>query len=282
MDAGQPSRTAQEVALYRAAHQLLDQPRVFDDPLAVRIMGRDTEAALRANPHAVQSNAPIRAFIAVRSRYAEDQLAQAVAFGVRQYVVVGAGLDTFAYRNPHAAAGLRVFEVDHPVTQGWKRRRLDETGTPIPDSLSFAPVDLAQDALAHGLFPAGFRADQPAFVSMLGLVIFMPRQLVMEILNFVVSLPNGSGVAFDYGMLDGSLDTNQRAVREAAKRQAAAVGEPFLTFLDPTILAADLRQMGFSHIDDCGPDTINQRYFESRTDALCVGRGGRRLISARR
>src|SRR5437899_735702 len=100
MDTGRPSRTAGGVALFRAAHQLLTQPRVFDNPLAVRIMGRETEAALRTNRPNVRTDASIRAFIAVRSRYAEDRLAQAVARGVRQYVILGAGLDTFAYRNP--------------------------------------------------------------------------------------------------------------------------------------------------------------------------------------
>ena len=282
MDAGQPSRMAHGVALLRAAHQLLDRPRVFDDPLAVGIMGHATERALRANPQLYRSDAPIRAFVVVRSRFAEDLLAQAVASGVRQYVILGAGLDTFAYRNPHAAAGLRVFEVDHPTTQAWKRARLAETGTRIPDWLSFAPVDLARDALARSLNGAGFRADKPALLSLLGVVIFMPQRTVMEILNFVASLPEGSGVAFDYGMLDSSLDAHQRAVRESGARQAAALGEPYLTFLDPPVLAAELRQMGFSQIDDCGPDAINRRYFEDRNDGLRVGPGGRRIVGARR
>ena len=281
MDTNRPSRTAHEVALYRAAHQLLDRPPVFDDPLALRMVGRATEAALRANPpRGSRSDGSIRAFIAVRSRYAEDQLTQAVARGVRQYVILGAGLDTFAYRNPHAAVGLRVFEIDHPATQAWKRQRLDEVGIEMPEWLSFASVNLVGDALIRGLHKTGFKADESAFFAMLGLVIFMPQPAVMQILNLVASLPNGSGIVFDYGVPDSSLDEKERSVREIAARNAAAMGEPFVTFLDPEKLEADLRQMGFKHIDDCGFTAINHRYFEDRSDALRLEPSGRRLVGA--
>ena len=282
MHAGQPSRTARGVALLRAVHQLLDQPQVFVDPLAVKILGHETEARLLANPRCVRSNAQIRAAIAVRSRYAEDMLAQAVAGGVRQYVILGAGLDTFAYRNPHTEIGLRVFEVDHPATQAWKRQCLRGIGMQVPEWLSFVPVDFATDTLDHGLKASGFREDHPAFMSMLGLVIFMPQPTVMEMLNFAASLSHGGGIAFDYGAVESYLEPNQRAQRQAVVRQAAATGEPYLTFLDPRILAADLRQMGFSNIDDCGSEEINRCYFGDRSDGLCVGPGGRRLIGARR
>jgi methyltransferase (TIGR00027 family) len=282
MHEGQPSRTAQEVARIRASHQLLDLPPVFVDPLAARITGHETEAALQKNPHRFRTGAFIRAFIAVRSRFAEDQLARAVDSGVRQYVIVGAGLDTFAYRNPHADLGLRVFEVDHPASQTWKRRRLTETDIGVPDSLSFVPVDLARDKLDQTLHAAGFRADQPAFLSMLGVVIFMPQPTVTGILSFAASLPPGSGLAFDYGASDKHLNPNQRAMREMGARQSAAAGEPFLTFLDPQVLETNLRQMGFNHIDSCGPAETNQRYFTNRTDGLRVGPGGRRIIGAHR
>src|SRR6202161_3091310 len=145
MQEGKFSRTAQRVAirrgaLRRAAHQLLDQPRVLDDPLALLIIGADAAEQLRSNPkeHRAFSRA-FRAFMAARSRYAEDELARAVALGVTQYVVLGAGLDTFAYRNPHA--GLHVFEVDHPATQAWKRVQLQTAEIPIPASLTFVPID---------------------------------------------------------------------------------------------------------------------------------------------
>ena len=281
LDTNRPSRTAQEVALYRAAHQLLDRPPVFDDPLALRIVGRATEAALRANPpRGSRSQDSIRAFIAVRSRYAEDELADAVARGVRQYVLLGAGLDTFAYRNPHAAVGLRVFEVDHPVTQAWKRQRLEEAAIELPDWLSFASGDLVGDAWIHSLRETVFTTNQPAFFAMLGVAIFMPAEALKQILKLVASLPSGSGIVFDYGVPESSLDKDQRAVREAAARNAGAIGEPFLTFLDPLELEADLRKIGFAHIDDCGFAAVNRRYFQGRNDQLCVGPGGRRIARA--
>jgi methyltransferase (TIGR00027 family) len=154
-----PSRTAERVALRRAAHQVLDHPKVFDDPLAVAIAG------VSEFPHETLFARLLRAFMAVRSRYAEDQLTSAIARGVRQYVVLGAGLDTYAYR---AAPEVRVFEVDHPATQAWKRSRLEDAGIAIPDSMRFVPVDFERQNLADELAQAGFNMDQPAFFSWLG------------------------------------------------------------------------------------------------------------------
>src|ERR1700689_2758722 len=155
---GKFSRTAHRVAIRRAAAQLLDHPKVLDDPLALRIIGPEAADDLRSNPkeHHAFSRA-FRAFMAARSRYAEDELARAVAHGVTQYVVLGAGLDTFAYRNPHPE--LRVFEVDHPATQTWKREQLTAASIPIPPSLTFVPIDFEQQMLADGLAHSAFSAS---------------------------------------------------------------------------------------------------------------------------
>src|SRR6267378_6394098 len=147
MQEGTFSRTAERVAIRRAAHQLLDQPRVLDDPLALRIIGSEAEEALRSNPKEDHSfSRAFRAFMAARSRYTEDELAGAFAQGVRQYVVLGAGLDTFAYRNPHS--GLRVFEVDHPATQEWKRDQLRTAEIAVPTEAVSVPVNFEQQSLA--------------------------------------------------------------------------------------------------------------------------------------
>ena len=138
----------------RAAHQLFDEPRVFDDPLAVAIAGGESERPADA---AAAFSRALRAFIAVRSRYAEDQLARAVERGVRQYVVLGAGLDTFAYRNPFRSAGLHVFEVDHPATQEWKRARLAKPASPFPNEMTFAAVDFERQSLEDGLLAGRLR-----------------------------------------------------------------------------------------------------------------------------
>jgi methyltransferase (TIGR00027 family) len=274
----QPSRTAYGVALRRAAHQLWDSPRVFDDPISLKIISPDEVAELSARPAEPPFARSVRAFVAMRSRYAEEQLAEAVARGIQQYVVLGAGLDTFAYRN--AFAGLRVFEVDHPATQAWKRERLKSGEIFVPQSLAFVPVDFEKETLAHGLDHAGFRADQPAFFSWLGVSTYLPRETVLQTLQWLISGYSRNGVVFDYTAPRSSLNpANQMAFDELAK-QVAAAGEPFVTFFDPPELAGELRKMGFAHIEDLGFREINERYFSGRTDGLRVT-GGWRLVSAR-
>ena len=276
MHDGQPSKTAFRVALRRAAHQVLDDPRVFEDPLALAIVGADAEA-LRSDPKSQSRiSRALRAFMAVRSRYAEDGLAAAFETGTRQYVVLGAGLDTFAYRNPFP--GLRVFEVDHPATQGWKRNRLEAAGIALPESMTFAPVDFESQTLAEGLAQAGFRADQKAFFSWLGVIPYLTRSAALETLRFVASLPSGSEIVFDYALPPESLDPVRRKAHDALAARVAASGEPFQTFFDPAELTTELRRMGFASFEDLGAEEINGRYFSDRSDGLRIGGGIGRLM----
>src|SRR4051794_25821746 len=163
MEEAKPSRTAMRVAIRRAAHQLLDTPRVLEDPLAIPILGETATAELKArlSDQNGRVSRAIRAFIVVRSRVAEDALAQAVSRGARQYVILGAGLDTFAYRNPFPPDKLRVFEVDHPATQAWKRRKLAEAGITVPPSVTYAPINFESQTLANGLTAAGWGRGTP-------------------------------------------------------------------------------------------------------------------------
>lgn len=271
MDEGRPSITAQSTATLRAAHQLLDQPRILDDPLALRIIGTEAESAVRANPRRDARVATLRAFVVLRSRYAEDELARAIQRGIRQYVILGAGLDTFAYRSPYGPR-LRVFEVDHPATQSWKRERLDQAGIKIPGSLTFAPIDFEKQTLADGLRQAAFKADEPAFFSLLGVVIYLTRDAVMETFKFVASLPSGSEIVFDYAVPPSALSESERATHEVLARRVAAIGEPWITYFDPLSLASELRQIGFTHFEGMGPNEANDRYFKNRSDGLRVGR----------
>ena len=280
MEVGSPSRTALSAATHRAAHQLLDVPKVFDDPLALRIICANAEKRIWVDLCQLQKKRSLRAFIALRSRYAEDELARAIQRGIRQYVVLGAGLDTFGYRNPYPVSRLRVFEVDHPATQTWKRVRLREAEIAIPDSLTFAPVDFEQQTLADGLNRAGFRTDEPAFFSMLGVVVYLTKTAVMETFKFVASLPAGSEIVFDYGILSSMLSERQRSAREYLARRVADIGEPWITYFDPASLARDLRAMGFKQVDDLGPEAAKERYFKDRTDGLCIS-GSARLMKAR-
>jgi methyltransferase (TIGR00027 family) len=272
MEEGKFSRTARRVAIRRAAHQLLDQPRVLDDPLALRIIGCEAEEALRSNPkenHAFSR--AFRAFMAARSRYAEDELARAVGHGVKQYVVLGAGLDTFAYRSPHA--GLRVFEVDHPDTQAWKREQLRAAGIAIPASLTFVPINFERQTLGDGLSQSGFDANAGAFFSWLGVTPYLTREACMITLRFIAKMPAGSGVVFDFAVDPALLNAGHRQALDALSARVARYGEPFQLFFDPRKLRDELKGMGFQRTEFLQGKEINARYFEDRKDGLRV-RGG--------
>jgi len=279
MNEGRPSRTAQRVAVRRAAHQLLDRPLVFEDPCALKIIGPDAAAATLAKADGRVSSS-FRAFMAVRSRYSEDELAAAVARGVRQYIVLGAGLDTFAWRNPWP--DLQVFEVDFPATQHWKRQRLANVGMGVPPTLTFAPVDFESQTLADGLRAAGFRTDRPAYFSWLGVTMYLTREAFESTVSFIGALPAGSGVTFDYAIERSELSLFEKLALDHLGRKVAAVGEPFQLFFRPAELAATMHRSGFHEIEDVGSDDLNARYLASRTDGLKLRGGIGRLMRARR
>jgi methyltransferase (TIGR00027 family) len=277
-----PSSTALRVAMRRAAHQLFDNPKVLDDPIALRIVGPKAAAKLKTERGTEfgRFGLGIRAFMAARSRFAEDALARSIARGATQYVVLGAGLDTFAYRNPYAESLLRVFEVDFPATQEWKRRQLQEAGIAIPPSVTFAPVDFEHQTLAEGLRLVGFDSAKATFFSWLGVTMYLTEDAAMSTFGFIASTPRGGGVAFDYTVPRASLSWLGRLALDAMSRRVAAAGEPFRTHFDPATLAELLRGMGFKAIEDLGADEINARYFKDRADKLrIIGRLGR-LMSA--
>ena len=279
MQEGKFSKTAQRVAIRRAAHQLLDVPRVLDDPLALRIIGSEAAAALRSDPKEDHTfSRAFRAFMAARSRFAEDELAHAVSRGVTQYVVLGAGLDTFAYRNPHP--GLRVYEVDHPATQAWKREQLQAAGIAIPPSLTFVPIDFEQQTLADGLAHSGFNANATAFFSWLGVTPYLTREACLATLSFVAKMPAGSGVVFDFAIDPALLNAGQRIALAALSKRVAAAGEPFQMFFDPTKLQHELKRLGFRRTEFLQGKEINARYFKDRADGLLVRGGVGHLMAA--
>ncbi len=277
-----PSRTALRVAMRRAAHQLLDNPRVLDDPIAVPILDPESRAKLTHEPSFMPEITAkfMRAFMVARSRFAEDELARATARGAAQYVVLGAGLDTFAYRNPYPASALRVFEVDHPATQAWKRERLASAGIPLPASLTFAPIDFEHGTLAEGLCAGGFDSGKITFFSWLGVIMYLTYEAAMSTLQFIASTPPGGGVVFDYALSRESLSFFQKLALDRLMRRVEAAGEPFRLFFAPGQLARELHSLGFTAVEDLGVDEINARYFAGRADGLRVGGGLGRLISA--
>jgi methyltransferase (TIGR00027 family) len=268
---GQPSHTARGAAAYRAIHQTLDGGVIFSDPFAARILDDETRGRLNETA-ADPSLRPWRLFIAARSRFSEDTLAACVARGVRQVVVLGAGLDTFSLRNPHAGQGVRVFEVDYPATQGWKRERLKQAGLAIPTSLTFAPVDFERQSLADGLRAAGFQADRPAFFQWLGVVPYLTRKAVSLTLDFIAGVPE-SEVVFDYAEPFENYPDDRRAdVMEVAAR-AASRGEPWLSLFDPAELSKLLRNKGFGIVEDLGLAEIAERFYGALKQGIVIGPG---------
>jgi methyltransferase (TIGR00027 family) len=275
-----PSVTAERVAMRRAAHQVLDVPPIFEDPLASRIarLGADDLAREQAEGHA-RANRVRRALLAVRSRYTEDVLAGLAAEGVDQYVILGAGLDTFAYRNPYP--GLRVFDVDHPATQAWKRERLVQTDIAVPASLTFAPIDFERERLSDVLMRGGFDPARPALFGWLGVVAYLELEAIRDVLRFVASCAAGSTIVFDYAIPPDRLQPHHRARFDELAGRVASLGEPWRTFFDPADLEASLRGLGFSEVEDVDADALNARYFQSRADGLIIEGVGRMAHLAR-
>jgi methyltransferase (TIGR00027 family) len=217
--------------------------------------------------------------MAVRSRYAEDRLAAAVAQGVTQYVVLGAGLDTFAYRNPFQQ--LRVFEVDFPATQEWKRAMLHEAGIALPDGLTFVPLDFEHKALAEGLAEAGFDGQRAAFFGWLGVAPYLTLEAFRATLSTIAQLPAGTAVSFDYAFSPETLSPQRRKVFDGLAGRVAAAGEPFRLFFTPEELVAELRSAGFERIEQVDSAGLNEIYFQKRADGLTLsGAGLGRLATA--
>lgn len=268
------SLAAYKVALMRAAHQVIDDPKIFEDPIALSIIGTQGKSAILSEKKKFKKKLSgyLRAIVVARSRFVEDELSQAIKQGVRQYVILGAGLDTFAYRNPYSDYSLKVFEVDHPATQAWKRQQLNEAKIPIPDSLTFAPVDFENQTLAEGLRNAGFRTDEPSFFSWLGVTMYLTPETVMTTLKYISSsTPPGSGIVFDYVIPPSSQSLIRRLVFNLLAYRLAFAGEPWKSFFEPGSLIANLKTIGFTQIEDNGPKEINSRFFSNRADKIMVG-----------
>jgi methyltransferase (TIGR00027 family) len=279
MQSRPPSRTALGAAVHRAVHQELEGGKIFADPLAGTMLGEEARGII-AEAAADPTQRPLRLFIAARSRFAEDCLSAAVSRGVRQAVVLGAGLDTFSLRNPHARLGLHVFEVDHPATQAWKRERLVGEGLAVPASLTFAPVDFEQQSLADGLRVAGFQSDRPAFFHWLGVVPYLTRDAIRATFSYIAGLPQ-SEVVFDYSEPIENYPPERRTSVAAVSARVAAIGEPWLSHFDPAELTRELRARGFGELEDLGLADISVRFFGT-PKGEAKGGPGPHIVRARR
>ena len=279
MEASQPSRTALRVALRRAAHQIYDaKPLVLDDSFAIPLLGKIYREELERTPQ--RSDRPhsrsLRAWLVARSRYAEDSLAASVAAGATQYVVLGAGLDTFALRNPHP--NLRVFEIDHPATQAWKRDLLREGGFLLPHMAKLVPVDFERDRLDLALEQAEFDRQKKTSFAWLGVVAYLTMASFRATLRFIEGLPPGSGVVMDYGQPRAVLPLLEQLAHDSLAARVRQAGEPFQLFFTPAEMATELAR--FVRVEDLGSRELNARYFQARSDGLQLLGSAGRLVQA--
>ena len=256
----------------RASHRILDdEPKILDDSIAASLLGDEFDrykTLVRCFPF----SALIRANFIMRSRYAEDRLAESLRDGVGQYVLLGAGLDTFAYRQPEWTGSLRIFEVDYPATQTWKREKLAAANIPIPTNVTFVPVDFERISLPQGLDAAGLNFHVPTFFSSLGVTQYLTEDAFDHALKFVLSLPPRSEVVFSYVLAGSALSLAGRVGVAVVAAISAARGEPWLTRFSPQPLVGKLKSMGFSEVKPFSADAANSRYFQGRRDGLRVSR----------
>lgn len=273
MRIGEPSRTAFGAAVHRAVHQDLDGGRIFADPLAWQILGGDRDKLLEDARAA--DRFWLRTFIAVRHRFAEDGLASAVARGLDQAVVLGAGLDTFAYRNPHP--DLRVFEVDFPATGAWKAERLGGSGIAVPAGVTFVGCDFERDDLLERLVAAGLDPTRPTYFLWLGVVPYLSRDAVAATLRRIASIPGGE-VVLDYPTRLRGLSNRAKAMRKELARRVAEAGEPFTGDFTSAEMAGLLHEAGFTEVEDLGGAEIAERYLGLPASGRV---GGGHLVRAR-
>ena len=290
MQPKQPSRTAWGAARHRAVHQIIEQGSVFADPLAMTILGGALDAApddaLVHDEDTTPASRAMRFFIASRSAYAEAKLAEAaVERGVSQLVVLGAGFDTFAYRNPFGER-LRVFEVDHPATQVWKRERLAEVGIAAPEGLTFVGCDFEREAFTDRLLASGFDLQRRSFVFWLGVSMYLSAGAIDATLAAVAGWPGGGEIVFDYAEASPEGMSEQgRAARAALAARVAAAGEPFTQGLAPAALHARLAELGYAEVEDLGSVDLAERFLGPEIAAAAraagAGRGGAHVLFAR-
>jgi len=259
-------------------HQVLDQPSILHDPIAIPLLG--TEFAIDRDRESHPLARAFRAFMAARSRFAEDELAGAIKRGVRRYVVLGAGLDTFAYRNNYV--DLRVFEVDFPATQQWKRALLANAGIEAPPNLMFVPLDFEHQTLGEGLRQAGLKMTEPAFFGWLGVVPYLSLEAFRSTIATIAQLPHPTAVTFDFAISPKLLGPRARAAFELLAARVAAAGEPFQLFFEPQELEGELRRAGFSEVELTGADDLNARYFTGRADGLALPSPGLGMMATAR
>jgi methyltransferase (TIGR00027 family) len=275
-----PDSTAVRVALWRAMHVQIDSPpHVLEDELGLKLVAPDPDCRERPDMDP-QATRGYRAGIVARARFIEDLVTEQAGGGVAQYVILGAGLDTFAQRRPEIASRLRIFEVDRPGPQAWKRQRLIQLGFGIPEWLRLVPVDFETHAsLSEQLAVAGFNASRPAVVASTGVAMYLTKDAIAATLGQIAELAPGSTLAMTFILPEHLFDTEERQQIQAVQKAARASGTPFLSFFSPPDMMALARDAGFTQTKHVSANDLIKRYFTGRTDGLRPSSGEAFLVA---
>jgi methyltransferase (TIGR00027 family) len=278
--APEPEDTAVRVALWRALHVEVDaSPHVLEDTVGLQLAAPDD--GWRNRPDMSPFTRPFRASIVARARFIEDLVAEKAGHGVAQYVILGAGLDTFAQRRPELASRMLVFEIDQPSPQAWKRQRLVELGLGVPSFLRLVPVDFeAGAAWWEQLAAAGFDSGKPAVVASTGVSMYLTQEAIAATLRQVAALAPGSTLAMSFMLPIELLDPEVRVGVERAVAGARANGTPFISFFTPTEMLTLARAAGFREVQHVSAATLAERYFAGRTDGLRPPNNSEELLVA--
>ncbi len=283
MLSGQPSRTLLRSAIRRATHQLLDAPLIFDDPIALELVpeARDPAQVSALGNHGGADPLLMRSLFALRSRFAEDRLAAAAARGVKQYVIIGCGLDTFPWRQPDFARDMEIFALDHPDSLAWSQRRYRERGFARPQNLTYVPADLEENRTAEQLLACGFDPRPATFFSALGVIQYLTRPAVDHLLDLASSSPPASELVLSFAPPSDDLAGEDLAVAAASMASTASLGEPWKTRLRADTLTKDLAARGFKEIFHLTPALAAERYFGQRQDGLRAPRWEQLIAAVR-
>jgi len=269
------SSTALGTLYMRAVHQLLDaHPLILDDPVALTLLGEDAMRQIKKSHkhHRKLEARALRAHVVLRSRFTEDRLAEAVGRGIVQYVILGAGFDTFAFRQPVWARNLKIFEIDQPATQAQKRVRLSDTGISILPNLRFADIDFERESLRDGLISNGVSMIEPTFFSWLGVTTYIQEKAINAVLRTVAEFPAQSEIVFTFTQPPDLLSGAESKFHSSLSKVVTDAGEPFVSYFTLATIEGKLRDAGFKNIAFLSNEEAEKRYFCKRPPDLFISK----------
>jgi len=274
-----PDNTAVRTALWRALHVQVDAaPHIIEDEIGLQLAAPEADWQQRPDMHP-DFTKRLRASMVARARFIEDMVKEAYKLGTRQYVILGAGLDTFAQRQPEIASRMQVFEIDQPGTQAWKQQRLTELGFGLPDWLHFVSVDFEMASWWEQLIKAGFNPGKPAVVACTGVTLYLTREAILDTLRQIATLAPGSKLAMTFYLPVDLMEEEDRPLQQISEKGARAAGTPFISFFSPEEMLALAREAGFKEMEIISSGDIARRYFTGRTDGFSPASGEEFLVA---